>query len=100
MKKKNICFAFLKVSRKIIDGNLNMKMIVYVTYRYLQNNEKTFEKLKTEIRDDISKLYKNLALSSYLSIKFNAKLFNFNRRFSTTMKASIFSAIKNIIVDH
>ena len=72
---------------------------MYVVYRCLQNNEKIFEKLKTKIRDDISKFYKNFALSSYFSIKFNAKLFNSDRRFSTIMKTSIFSAIKNAIVD-
>ena len=55
-----------------------MKTIVYVVYRCLQNDEKIFEKLKTEIRDDISKLYKNLASSLYLSVEFSAKLFNFN----------------------
>ena len=99
MKKKNVCFAFLKVLRKIIDGNLNMKMIVYIVYRYLQNNKKIFEKSKIRIRDDISKLYKDFASSSYLSIEFNAKLFNSDRRFSMTMKASIFSAIENVIVD-
>ena len=35
IKKENICFAFLKVSRKIIDDILNMKTIVYVVYRCL-----------------------------------------------------------------
>ena len=89
MKKENICFAFLKASRKIIDDNLNMKMIMYVIYYYLQNDEKTFEKSKTEIRDDISKLYKDFASSLYFSIEFNAELFNFARRFSTTMKTSL-----------
>ena len=77
-KKKNVCFAFSKVSRKIIDDNLNIKMIMYVVYRCLQNNEKIFEKLKTKIRNNISKLYKDLVLSLYLSVKFSAKLFNFN----------------------
>ena len=90
---------FSKVSRKIIDDILNMKTIMYVVYRCLQNDEKTFEKSKAEIRDDISKLYKNLASSSYFSIKFNAKLFNFDRHFLITIKASIFSAIENAIVD-
>ena len=99
MKKRNVCFAFLKVSRKVIDDNLNIKMIVYVVYRYLQNDEKTFEKSKTEIRNNISKLYKDFASSSYLSVEFNAKLFNFNQRFSTTMKALIFFAIEDVIVD-
>ena len=99
MKKKNVCFAFSKVSRKVIDDNLNMKMIVYVVYHCLQNDEKIFKKSETETRDDISKLYKNLVSSSYLSIEFSAKLFNFNQHFLTTMKASIFSAIKNIIVN-
>ena len=49
IKKKNICFAFSKISRKIIDDNLNMKMIMYVVYHCLQNDEKTFKKLKTKI---------------------------------------------------
>ena len=99
MKNENVCFAFLKVSRRIIDDILNIKTIMYVVYRCLQNDEKTFKKSKTEIWNDISKFYKNFASSSYLSIEFNAKLFNFDRRFATTMKASIFSAIKNVILD-
>ena len=99
MKKKNVCFAFLKVSRRIIDDILNMKTIMYIVYRCLQNDEKTFEKSKTEIQNDISKLYKNLAPLSYFLIEFNAKLFNFNRRFSTTIKASIFFTIEDAIVD-
>ena len=99
IKNENVCFAFSKILRKIIDDILNMKMIIYVFYRYLQNNEKIFKKLKTRIRNDISKFYKNLASSLYLLIKFNAKLFNFNRHFLTTMKTSIFFAIKNAIVD-
>ena len=74
-------------------------MIMYIVYHCLQNNEKIFEKLKVRIRNDISKFYKDLALSSYLSIKFNAKLFNFDRRFSTTMKALIFFTIENAIID-
>ena len=76
-----------------------MKMIMYVVYRCLQNDEKIFEESKTEIRNDILKLYKDLALSSYFSIEFSAELFNFDRRFLTTMKALIFSAIENVIVD-
>ena len=100
MKKKNIYFAFSKVSRKIIDDNLNIKTIVYIIYRCLQNDEKIFKKSKTETRDDISKLYKNLALSSYFSVEFNAKLFNFDRHFSTTMKTSIFFTIENVIINH
>ena len=99
MKKKNVYFTFLKVSRRVIDDNLNMKMIIYVIYRCLQNDEKTFEKSETEIRDDISKFYKDFASSSYLSVEFNAKLFNFDQCFSMTIKASIFSAIENVIVD-
>ena len=99
MKKKNVCFAFSKVSRRVIDDNLNMKTIVYVVYRCLQNDEKTFEKSETKTRNDISKLYKDFASPSYFSIKFSAKLFNFNQRFSTTMKASIFSAIEDAIID-
>ena len=78
MKKKNICFAFLKILRKVIDDTLNMKIIIYVVYCCLQNDKKTFEKLKTKIRNDILKFYKNFVLSLYLSIKFNAKLFNFD----------------------
>ena len=98
-KKKNICFAFSKVSRKIIDDILNIKTIMYVVYRCLQNDEKIFEKSKTKIRNNISKFYKDFVLSSYLSIKFNAKLFNFDRRFSMMMKTLIFFAIENAIVD-
>ena len=99
MKRKNICFTFLKVSRRVINNNLNMKTIIYVIYCCLQNNEKTFEKLKTRIRNDILKFYKNFASSSYFSIKFNAKLLNFNRRFLTTMKTLTFFTIENVIVD-
>ena len=77
-----------------------MKTIVYVVYHYLQNDKKTFKKLKIKIQNDISKFYKNLVSSLYLSIKFSAKLFNFDRYFSMTMKASIFSAIENVIVDY
>ena len=100
IKKKNICFAFSKVSRKIIDDNLNMKTIVYIVYRYLQNDEKIFKKLKIKIRNDISKLYKNFISPSYLSVEFNAKLFNFDRRFLKTIKASFFFVIENVIVNH
>ena len=78
MKKKNVYFAFLKVSRKVIDDNLNIKTIMYVVYRCLQNNEKTFQKSEAEIRNDILKLYKDFASSLYFSIEFNAKLFNFD----------------------
>ena len=99
MKKKNVYFAFSKVSRRVIDDNLNMKTIVYVIYRYLQNDEKTFEESEIKTRNDISKFYKNLTSSLYFSIEFSAKLFNFDRRFLTTMKASTFSAIKNVIID-
>ena len=99
MKKKNVYFAFLKVSRRIIDSILNMKTIMYIIYRCLQNDEKTFEKLKAKIRNDILKLYKDLASSSYFSIEFNVDVFNFNRHFSTTMKASIFFTIENVVVD-
>ena len=74
-------------------------MIIYVIYCYLQNDEKTFEELKTKIRNNISKLYKNFASSSYLLVEFNAKLFNFNQYFLTTMKTSIFFIIENIIVN-
>ena len=98
-EKKNIYFAFLKVSWRIIDDTLNIKTIMYVVYRCLQNDEKTFKKSKTKIWNDISKLYKDLASSSYFSIKFNAKLFNFDQCFSMTIKASIFFAIENAIVD-
>ena len=37
----------------MINNILNIKMIIYVVYRYLQNNEKIFEKLKIKIRNDI-----------------------------------------------
>ena len=78
MKNENICFAFSKISRKIINDILNMKTIMYVVYYYLQNNKKTFKKLKTETRNNILKFYKNFVSSSYFSIEFNAKLFNFD----------------------
>ena len=77
-----------------------MKIIVYVVYRCLQNNEKILKKSNAKTRDDISKLYKDFASSLYFSIKFNAELFNFDRRFSTIMKTSTFFAIENVIVDH
>ena len=99
MKNENVCFAFSKVSRKIINDTLNIKTIVYVVYCCLQNDEKTFKKSKTETRNDISKFYKDFASSSYFSVEFNVKLFNFDQRFSTTMKALIFSAIENAIID-
>ena len=100
MKKKNIYFAFSKISRRIIDDILNMKTIMYVIYCCLQNDEKIFKKSKTKIWNDISKFYKDFVSSSYLSIKFNAKLFNFDRRFLMTMKTSIFSTIENAIIDY
>ena len=100
MKKKNVYFAFLKVSRKIIDDTLNIKTIMYIIYCCLQNDEKIFKKSKTRIWNDISKLYKDLVSSSYLSIKFNAKLFNFDRHFSTMMKTSTFFTIENAIINH
>ena len=49
MKKKNVYFTFSKVSRRIIDDNLNIKTIMYIIYHCLQNDEKTFEKSKTKI---------------------------------------------------
>ena len=76
-----------------------MKTIIYVIHCCLQNDEEIFEELKTEIRNDISKLYKNFVSSLYFSVEFNAKLFNFDRRFLTTMKSLIFFAIENVIVD-
>ena len=85
--------------RRIIDGNFNMKTIVYVIYCCLQNDEKIFKESKTEIRNDISKFYKDFASLLYFSIKFNAKLFSFDRRFLMTMKMSIFFAIEDVIVD-
>ena len=100
MKKKDVCFIFLKVSRKIIDNILNMKIIMYIVYRCLQNDEKIFKTSKSETRNDILKFYKNFALLSYFSIEFNAELFNFNRYFSMTIKTSTFSAIENVIIDH
>ena len=90
---------FLKVSRKIINDNLNMKIIMYVVYHCLQNDEKTFNKLKIKIRIDISKFYKNLISLSYFLIEFNAELFNFDRHFLMTMKTSFFSVIENVIVN-
>ena len=99
MKNENVCFTFSKVLRRIIDDILNMKTIIYIIYRCLQNNEKTFEELKTKTRDDISKFYKNFISSLYLSVEFSAKLFNFNPRFLIMMKALIFFAIENVIVD-
>ena len=99
IKKKNVYFTFSKVPRKVIDNNLNMKTIVYIVYHCLQNDEKTFEKLKTKIWNDISKFYKDFASPSYFSMKFNAKLFNFDQRFLTMMKALIFFTIENVIVD-
>ena len=99
MKNKNVCFTSSKISRKIIDDTSNMKTIMYVIYYCLQNNEKTFKKSKAEIRNDISKFYKNLVSLSYLSIEFNVKLFSFDRRFSTTIKALIFFIIENAIVN-
>ena len=77
-----------------------MKTIMYVAYRCLQNDEKIFEKSKTKIRNNILKFYKDLAPPSYFSIKFNIKLFNFDQRFLTMMKASTFSAIEDAIVNH
>ena len=73
---------------------------MYIIYCYLQNDEKTFKKSETEIRNDIFKFYKNFASSSYFSIEFSVDIFNFNRHLSTTMKALIFSAIENVIIDH
>ena len=78
MKKKDVCFAFSKVPRKIIDGNLNMKTIVYIVYRCLQNDEKILKKSNAETRNDISKLYKDFVSSSYFSVEFSAELFNFD----------------------
>ena len=49
MKNENVCFTFSKISRKIIDDILNIKMIVYVIYHCLQNDEKIFKKSETEI---------------------------------------------------
>ena len=76
--KKNVYFAFSKVSQKIFNDILNIKTIVYVVYYCWQTNKKTFKKLKTKIRNDISKLYKNFILLLYLSVKFNVNIFNFN----------------------
>ena len=100
MKKKNVYFVFSKVPRKVIDNTLNMKTIMYVVYYCFQNDEKTFKKLKAKIWNDISKFYKDLTSSLYLSIEFNVDVFKFNRRFSTTMKTLIFFAIKNVVVDY
>ena len=51
---------------------------MYIIYRCLQNDDEIFKKSEVEIRNDILKLYKNLASLLYLSIEFNAELFNFN----------------------
>ena len=75
---KNVCFAFSKVSRKFIKNTLNMIIMIYIVYRYLQDDDEILEKSKINIRDDISKFYKNLASSLYFSIEFSAELFNFN----------------------
>ena len=99
IKNENIYFAFLKISRKVIDDTLNIKTIMYIIYRCLQNDEKTFKKSKTKIWNDISKFYKDFVSSLYLSIKFNAELFNFDRRFLMMIKTLIFFAIENAIVD-
>ena len=76
-----------------------MIIIMYVAYRCLQNDDETFEESEIEIRNDVLKLYKDLASSLYLSIEFSAKLFSFSRRFLATIKTSIFFAIDDVIVD-
>ena len=52
-----------------------------------------------DARNNISKLYRDLASSSYFSIEFSAELFSFSRRFLATIETSIFSAIDDVIVD-
>ena len=99
MKIKNVCFAFSKVSREFIENRLNMIIMMYIVYRCLQNDDEILKKVKIKIRNDISKLYRDLVLFSYFSIEFNAKLFNFNRRFFTTIETSIFFAIDDVIVN-
>ena len=76
-----------------------MKTIIYIVYHCLQNDEKTFEESETETRNNILKLYKNLVSLLYFSVEFNAELFRFDRRFLMIIKASIFFAIENVIVD-
>ena len=77
-----------------------MIIMMYVVYRCLQNDNETFEELKVEIRNDILKLYRDLASFLYFSIEFSAELFNFNQRFLATIKTLIFSAIDDVIIDH
>ena len=99
MKMKNVYFASSKISRKFIKSSLNMIIMIYIVYRCLQDNDETFEESEIKIRNNILKLYKNLASFSYLSIKFSAELFNFNQRFLATIKKLIFFAIDNVIVN-
>ena len=99
MKIKNVCFASSKISRKFIKNSLNMIIMIYIVYRCLQNNDEIFEELKVEIRNDISKLYRDLASFSYFSIEFSAELFNFSRQFLAIIKTLIFSAIDDVIVN-
>ena len=54
-----------------------MIIMMYIAYHCLQNDDETFEKLKVEIRNDISKLYRDFALFLYFLIEFSAELFSF-----------------------
>ena len=88
MKKKNVCFAFLKVSRRIIDGNLNIKTIMYVVYHCLQNDEKIFEKSKIEIQNNILKFYKEF--------RFVVIFFNWVQRKIIQFRLTFFDDDENI----
>ena len=99
MKMKNVCFTSSKISREFIESSLNIIIMMYVVYRCLQDDDETLEESKVEIRNDILKLYRDLASFLYLSIEFSVKLFNFSRRFLAIIKTSIFSAIDDVILD-
>ena len=96
---KNVCFAFSKISQKVIKKSLNMIIMMYVAYRCLQNDDEIFEKSKVEIQNDILKLYKDLASFLYFSIEFSAELFNFSQRFFATIKTLIFFIIDDVIIN-
>ena len=98
MKKGDVCFASPKVPRRVIGGTLDMKTIVYVAYRCLQNDGETLEEPEAGTRDDISKLYRDLAPPSYLPVEFSAELSSSGRRFPAAMEAPTFSAIGDAIV--
>ena len=90
--KKNVYFAFLKVSRKIIDNILKMKIIVYIIYHCLQNDEKTFNRkiLKffiKKIRANILKI-----ISEFLNAIKQLEKWYF--------KIKLFWVANNVIVDN